>query len=385
MPYCAETIISHCMEDKKRLYPIKFIPVRQQHHWGTETVMIADLGIVDSEAENGWLAGNTISDIMETYIERIVGEDVYNYYGRQFPVSVSVIEVDGQMPVSSHPDDEAAGQRYDALGKNTFWYILEASDDAAIHLGFKSQMSAAEFYGRCLDGSIGDALSSFRPAAGDWLNIRPGTVYSASGKLKILAVTESSAITFTLYDPKGSPEESHAEDAIDLIDFRAEDGSSYHRHDTGTRSGTLLSSQEFTVGRTEIHEPVKVTSGHSFTVYSCVSGGLSIQVPARDGNGSGMANYPLAAGETVLVPADIDEFFLVPTDRDTVVIETVIEKREEVDSYINPDTEPFLEGEDYEGVEDEEVDDRGDDDVPADGSASREETDKAANIRRFFN
>ena len=56
------------MEQKKTLYPIKFIPATEQHRWGKETHMIADLGIVDTEAGNGWLAGNTISDIMETYI-----------------------------------------------------------------------------------------------------------------------------------------------------------------------------------------------------------------------------------------------------------------------------------------------------------------------------
>ena len=52
------------------------------------------------------------------------------------------------------------------------------------------------------------------------------------------------------------------------------------------------------------------------------------------------------------------DFFIVPLDRDTSLLEVMIERREEIDSYINPDTEPYLEGEDYGGVEDEDNDDQ---------------------------
>lgn len=374
------------MEQKKTLYPIKFIPATEQHRWGKETHMIADLGIVDTEAGNGWLAGNTISDIMETYIERVVGEDVYNYYGRQFPVSVSVLDIDGDMPVACHPDDESAGQRYDALGKNTLWYILEASGNAMIYFGFKNGMSATELYERCLDGSIRDALTPVKPGKGDWLNIRPGTVYSASGRLRILSISEASAITFILHDPDGKPEDSHVEDAIDLIDYMPADMDKYHRATASPQPGVLLSSPEFTVARMEVHEPAKVTSGHSFTIYSCIGGGLAVQTAAKDDRGEKHTeSYPLEDGETMLVPADIDEFFLVSTGRDTVVLETIVEKREEVDGYIDPDTEPFLEGEDYGGVEDGDTDD----DIEADGDDRQESSGKnagkAADIRRFFN
>ena len=35
-------------------------------------------------------------------------------------------------------------------------------------------------------------------------------------------------------------------------------------------------------------------------------------------------------------------------------MEQMVEKVEEKDSYINPDTEPYLEGEDYEGIDKED-------------------------------
>ena len=96
---------------EKKLYPFKFVPVASRRPWGgsalvkelgkqfvecdeegNETTLgedvligesweLADMGIEDSVVANGWLAGNTIGDMMETYLERIVGENVYNFYG----------------------------------------------------------------------------------------------------------------------------------------------------------------------------------------------------------------------------------------------------------------------------------------------------------------
>lgn len=346
------------MEQKKKLYPIQFSPETVRNAWGDETFAIADLGIVDSSVSNGWLSGNTLSDVMETYMERVSGEDVYGYYGRQFPVAVSMLRIQGKFPVVCHPDDEAAEQRYDALGKKTLLYILDAKPDAKLYIGFRNEMSASELYTRCLDGTVRETLNGIVPVSGDAFIINPGTVYSASGHLTAISVSEASAIAFSLE----RDEESHIEDAIDLIDYsRCDISKIQSRHGTDAKSAhdtgstDLLSSAEFSVNLTPVHEPMKFTSGNSFTIFTCINGALSIQVQGKDGNGAvRMEDHALKDGETVLMPADIDEFFLVPTERDTCVLETFIEKREETDSYINPDTEPFLEGEDYEGLDAEE-------------------------------
>ena len=110
------------MEKVKKLYPLKFQTITVENSWGTENVCIADLGIEDSTVSEGWLEGNSLGDIMETYIERVVGESVYAYYGRQFPLLVKFVEVKGSTPVFVHPDDTVAEQRYDALGGKELWY-----------------------------------------------------------------------------------------------------------------------------------------------------------------------------------------------------------------------------------------------------------------------
>ena len=70
-----------------------------------------------------------------------------------------------------------------------------------------------------------------------------------------------------------------------------------------------------------------------------------------------MENYEFSKGETILVPAEMEDFYLVPRDRETMLLEAVTRPVEAVDEYIDPETEPFLEGEDYEGLEDGSFDD----------------------------
>ena len=87
----------------------------------------------------------------------------------------------------------------------------------------------------------------------------------------------------------------------------------------------------------------------------CIEGGASIQVSVPDGKGGKTTeSTEVRKGDTVLVPADMPDFFIVPTERDTLLLEAMVERQEEVDSYINPDTEPYLEGEDYEGIDKED-------------------------------
>ena len=49
---------------------MKFCALRDEWHWGTEEFKLADLGYRDSFVLEGWLASNTIGDIMDTYIQK---------------------------------------------------------------------------------------------------------------------------------------------------------------------------------------------------------------------------------------------------------------------------------------------------------------------------
>ena len=347
-----------------------------------ESWELADMGQEDSVVAEGWLAGNTISEVMETYLERVVGEKVYNYYGRQFPLLIKFLDIQNKLSVQVHPDDEIAAERYDALGKAELWYVMDAAPDARIYCGFNKEMTAQEFYDRCNNGTVLDVLNVITPRKGDVIQIKPGTVHAADGGILVAEIQESSILGFRLYDwgresDPATARPTHLEEGIDVIDYNVFDNSLYRKgplwgdeatHEHGPVV-SLAEGPEFNVSKLILTDPLHIYTEkfESFIVYICVEGAASVQIPATKENGEAyMENYEFVKGETILIPAELPDFYLVPRDPSTVLLEAVVQPEDQLDNYIDPDTEAFLEDEDYEGLEDGVFDDDEDgDDEPA--------------------
>ena len=350
------------MEKSRKLYPMKFTPIEISHSWGTEYMMLADLGIEDSVVESGWLSENSIGDIMETYLERVVGEDTYNYFGRQFPVTVKILDINGEMPVRVHPDDEVAGQRYDALGGKEFWYITDAGKDSRIYAGFSRDVTAQELYDRCRDGSIKDVMNTLHPSKDGFLTVYPGTVHSAGHGLRIAVIKEASELPFTLSGDDGTDATGHLAEALDFIALEKSAAAVLSEGEKDGLYEKLSCGPEFNISRISLSAPVRSQAGDgsSYIIYMCIAGAASIQVPAAGPEGKKKTdNYQLGKGEMLLIPAEVQEFYLIPAERDTMLLEITPGRHDDTDGYINPDTEPFLEGEDYEGLEDENDEENG--------------------------
>ena len=461
---------------EKKLYPLRFIPTASRRPWGGHDLVkklgkefvecddegneiplsadeligesweIADMGVEDSVVMEGWLAGNTLSEIMETYLERIVGEDVYNYYGRQFPLLVKFLDIHDKLSVQVHPDDDMAAERYDSLGKAEIWYVMDAEPGAKIYMGFNREISAQEFYDRCHNGSVEEVLNVIHPKKGDAIYVAPGTVHAAEGGILIAEIQESSDLTFRLYDwgrefDPATARQMHLEEAIDLIDYGKfdeglyrkgpewgdeasdrpckvpesfyagtcsccdedcncgchdggechcheeghechcheeghechchdhSDGHHHHEHHDDRIAETLVECPQFNVTKISLSDPLHIYTDQfsSFIVYMCVEGEVSLQVPSDD-SANGMENHIVKAGQTILIPAQMNDFYLVPRDRNTVLLEAVTRPVDEVDGYIDPETEAYLDDEDYEGLEDGLLDD--DDQIPSGPSGS---------------
>ena len=306
---------------------------------------------------------------METFLERIVGENVYNYFGRQFPLLIKFLDINDKLSVQVHPDDAVAAERYDSLGKAEIWYIMDAKPEAKIYCGFNRDITAQEFYDRCKNGTVDEVLNVITPKKGDVILITPGTVHAADGGILIAEIQESSDMTFRLYDwgrefDPATARQMHVEEAIDLINYNAFDPAIYRKgplwgeesQEEDHMIQNIVEWPQFNVAKIGLTDPLHIYTEkfESFIVYVCVEGAASIQVPSTKEDGEAyMENYEFKKGETILVPADMPDFFLVPRDRDTILLEAVTRPEEELDAYIDPDTEAFLEGEDYEGLEDD--------------------------------
>ena len=326
--------------EERPLYPMKFCTLRDDWSWGAEEYRLADLGWRDSLVKEGWLAGNSISELMDTYIDRVVGETVYDYYGRQFPVCVKYIEIDGDSPLVVHPDDTIAQQRYDFLGKDKLWLVLECSPGSIIYSGFRKDSDASEFYSACCEGSQDSLLCGIAPYRGMSLLIPSGTPHCASGKLKIMEISESSPMDFCLsaraqslsadeFDPALSLTE--ALDFINYSSFKAAD----------TQADTLADLPQFNIQRIALKQPLKCNKSDfdSFILFICLDGRSQISFE-QDGE---KGDWILERGEVLLIPAECGDFVAQGLEKESVLLE-ITNTRKEKDSYINPSVAASLPG-----------------------------------------
>ena len=68
------------MEEKK-LYPFRLTCIEDTYPWGSEEFRLADLGYRDTFVHDGWLSGSTLGELMETYLDRVTGDHVFDAFG----------------------------------------------------------------------------------------------------------------------------------------------------------------------------------------------------------------------------------------------------------------------------------------------------------------
>ena len=335
------------MEEKK-LTPMRFKPERVERGWGVSEYRVADLGIVDSEALDGWLAGNTISDVMQTYLERFTGEVPFDAYGTQFPFMVKWLDVKGRTSLHVNPDDEAAEQRYDSFGKTALWWVAAAGPRAKLFLGFNRDVTAEEFYRKCQDGTVEELLNVVKPKVGEHYLVTPGMVHAAQD-VRLLEVAESSELWFRLFSWDDPEAEIHLEEAFDLVDFKA-----YRMPKAKPTAGLtqkIAVTPQFTVNEIRLKAPTRITDqGGSVRVYACAKGAGAVQA-------EGMDPLSFEGGDALVVPAELKDFTLVPTAMDTLLLEVFLEPSHQPDAYIDPTAEPYLKGEEYDGLSGDELPD----------------------------
>ena len=282
---------------------------------------------------NGFLAGNDLYSILETYMGDLVGDNIFQFFGNQFPLLLKYLNVEGRLSVQVHPTDEVAAERYNCLGKNEFWYVLDAKPDAKIYMGLSRDSSAAEFYEKCHDGTITDILNVYHPRKGDCFYIKAGTVHAAEGGVVIAEIQENSDATLRLYDwgfenNPATRREMHLDEAIDCIDYEKYKESELHTP-AGKDAGIVCDNKYFTINIIHLDRRYEADPDdfNSFIIYMLVEGAakLTWEGGAED----------LKAGDTILVPSMAAPCTFTASAPGTVMMEVFIRKmEEESDDYI---------------------------------------------------
>lgn len=320
------------MNENKKLYPIKF-------EQGTRVLD------ENSVISNGFLAENTIDDMIDTYLSDALGSEVFKYYRGEFPVKISQMEINDWLPLQTCPDDTTAGERYMAWGKSKLWYITKAEPSARLYLGFNKQMSAERFYNACIHGTIKDDLCVFTPEPGDCIYLKPGCVHSIGGGVELIEISQNSPVTYPLCDipseKKSGKKEKQAEykytmeiaEAIDIIDYSPLVKEQVYFTKV-TENKTIADTSHFIVKSMDLTEEIRVFPSliNSFVIYICTRGNAHIKTNDNQ-------NYSLLAGEMILIPESMEDFLLVPDKGNPHLLEVYMPQLQEreSDDYLNYD------------------------------------------------
>ncbi len=311
------------------LYPLKFLPVLKERVWGGNSLAARygkkadpDTSIGESwelsglqgdisQVANGFLEGNNLEEIIEVYMGDLVGEDIFEKFGREFPLLIKLIDAADDLSIQVHPDDDLARERHHAWGKTEMWYILEAADNALIYTGFNREMSKESFVRSLEEGSIDRILNTEKPSPGDVFFLPPGRVHAIGKGVLLAEIQQASDITYRIWDWNrngldGTPREMHTELALDAIDYKSTDPFKKNVDPQRNNTVNLIDCSYFTTNIIEADQKMlkDFTLIDSFVVYICTEGRAVLEWEDKKMN--------MLRGDTVLVPAIMNSMYINP-------------------------------------------------------------------------
>ncbi len=219
-----------------------------------------------------------------------------------FPLLAKLIDAKQDLSVQVHPSDSYALEHENSFGKTEMWYIVEADKGAGIYLGFKEDVTKAEYEEAIKNHTLTDLLNFFEVKAGECYFIPSGTIHAIGEGCLICEIQQNSNLTYRVYeygrkDKNGNERELHVEKALKVTNLNKY---TYSPMTATTEQGTLLGlSRYFTTTSVVVagKQTLSADKG-SFKCLTCVAGSGEI-----DGK-------KVALGDSYFVPAGYGEFTL---------------------------------------------------------------------------
>ncbi len=272
----------------------------------------------ESVVLNGFLEGNNIVELTEIYMGDLVGDKVYDAFGLTFPLLFKLIDANDNLSIQVHPGDEIAAERHNSFGKTEMWYVVDAEPNAELIIGFSKDCTQEEYVAALENDKVEDLLQKVPVQKGDVFFIPAGLVHAIGKGVLVAEIQQSSDITYRIYDykrvdDKGNERELHTEQALDVIDYSACNQPKTVYTPLLNQITPLAECNYFTTNLIKFDQPLTRNYGtiDSFVSYMCVEGSFIVETETD--------KVLVNKGETILIPASINEVGLIPDELTTLL------------------------------------------------------------------
>ena len=324
------------------MYPLKFEPILKQTLWGGDKIIafkqlnetLSGVGesweisaVEDNESvvANGPDKGLTLPEMVGKYRHELVGEVNYSRFGTKFPLLIKFIDARLDLSIQVHPGDELARKRHNSFGKNEMWYVVSADKGAKLISGFSEQITAKEYKERVYNGTFAEVLQTCDVKPGDVFYVPAGRVHGIGAGAFVAEIQQTSDITYRIFDynrkdKEGKSRELHTTQATEAINFAdvQDDFRTEYDH-LKNEPVELVASPYFTTSIYDMTEEITCDYSEldSFVIFICVEGACRITDDSQN-------EIAVRAGETVLLPAVVQEVTIVPEEGGVKLLETYL-------------------------------------------------------------
>jgi mannose-6-phosphate isomerase len=314
-----------------QLYPLKFHSIFKEKVWGgnrLQTILKKEIptkktgesweiSAVENNISivaNGFLAENSLEEIIEVYMGDLVGERVFEEFGSVFPLLLKFIDANDVLSVQVHPDNELAMKKHHGFGKTELWYVVDADKDACLYAGFNKALTKSEFKDRITLCDVESTLRKEDAKKGDVFFIPAGLIHATGAGVLFAEIQQTSDVTYRVYDwnrkdSNGNLRDLHVEDALEALDFHKVNTARVEYFDKANESNLINENDFFVVNKLCLYQDYHAEYNEldSFVVYMCLNGRAKILY--------GNENYEtIEKGETVLIPSVLETVKLIPKD-----------------------------------------------------------------------
>ena len=313
----------------QKLYPLKFKPVFKDKVWGGirlkklldkdfsplpncgESWELFAFANESSVVDNGFLSGNSLSEVIEVYMGDLVGDDLFDQFGEEFPLLVKFIDTNDFLSVQVHPDDILGKKLHGSYGKTEMWYVIDAEPGAEIISGFNRDLDREAVLRHIEQNSLRDIMVARPVRRGDVLFLPAGKVHAIGAGITLCEIQQASDVTYHLYDwdrpgTDGKPRELHIERSLEALDLKKAEEFTIDYEPVPNGSVTLVRDKHFTTNLLTFDRKLEMDYFlvNSFIVLVCLEGAFELEYPG--------GRETVKQGEVVLVPAEIRQLSYVP-------------------------------------------------------------------------